>query len=44
MLSTPSRHARVALCALLVVLAAAVLAAPAGAKTSHHKHGASTTG
>jgi aldose 1-epimerase len=44
MLPTSSRHIRVALCALLVVLVAAVLAAPAGAKTSHHKHGGFNNG
>jgi aldose 1-epimerase len=35
MVHTPTRHLRVALCALLVVLATAVLAAPASAGTKH---------
>jgi aldose 1-epimerase len=35
MVHTPSRHLRVALCAVLVVLVAAIVAAPATAKTRH---------
>src|SRR4051812_33664289 len=43
MVHTPTRHLRVALCALLVVLATAVLAAPASAGTKHRggKHNGS---
>jgi aldose 1-epimerase len=44
MLHTRSRHLRTALCALLVVLVAGLLAGPASASSRHHRNGGNNGG